>query len=633
MKIRCMRIYFLTAVFATFILTVTCCSGREGVKADLGTALRLSNENRPELEKVLEYYSKDKKDTLKLKAAKFLISNMIAHYSIGGEAMDRYVRGIDSVLKDKPATIRTIYYRIAARQVVAAGLEEIEFDLHHIKADYLIRNIERSFQIWADYRQHYPMSFGEFCEYILPYRVEYEPLSDWKDSTMSDYYGLSAIDRVGFESGLYDNYITYKTSLNLTIVPAVIPDTLFRRHNLDCIDIAFDELYLKRSVGIPVVVDFVPHYPTKENRHYWTSIIDRRYISDNLTTYKSPYAAKVYRKTYSLNPIPVDKVNFVPSFLRSPYNKDVTELYQQVASLEYDFGKVPGDCEYGYLAVFNNLSWQELGWARMQHGKVKFDKIGCDIMYLPTYYEGSKQVCGRYPVWLDTDGKAIEMKPDKASVQNVTLDRKFTYNLMGDYWGWSVIGTMVLATNNLKNSTFDTIATFDSYKFMTYDSVLTHTDKKYKYWMLQKKPNAYPELGSVLLLNERGESLQGSGFTMNENKIVNKTSLIPTLIFSDDVVTGACILHIIGVEFDEPRAVSEIKYVSRNDGNGVYPGEEYELFYFDEGGWVSLGRKMATGYDITYENVPTHALFWLRNRTKGVEERPFTVDRGRVRFW
>lgn len=633
MKIRDMRICFLKIVSVAFILAVTCCSDRQGVKADLDVALRLSKANRPELEKVLEHYSKDKKDVLKLEAAKFLISNMIAHYSIGGETMDQYVRDIDSVLRDKPATVRTIYYRIAARQVVAAGLEEIEFDLHHITADYLIRNIERSFQIWADYRQHYPMSFDEFCEYILPYRVDYEPLSNWKDPAISDYYGLSAIDRVGFESGLYDNYITYKTDLHSTIVPSVIPDTLFRRYDLDCIDQAFNELYPKRSVGIPVVVDFVPHYPTKENRHYWTSVIDRRYISDNLTTYRNPYAAKVYRKTYSLNPIPVDKDNFVPEFLRSPYHKDVTELYEQVASLEYDFGKVPGACRYGYLAVFNSLSWQELGWARMRRGKVKFEKMGRDIMYLPTYYEGSKQIYGRYPVWLDTDAKVIEMKPDKISTQNVTLDRKFTYNIMGDYWGRNVIGTMVLATNNLKNSTFDTIATFDSYKFMAYDSVLTHTDKKYKYWMLRNKPNIYAELGSVLFLNERGESLQGSGFTMNENKVVNKTSLVPALIFSEDVVTGGCILHIVGIEFEEPRAVSEIKYVSRNDGNGVYPGEEYELFYFDEGGWVSLGKKVATGYNITYDNVPTQALFWLRNRTKGVEERPFTVDQGRVRFW
>ena len=58
-----------------------------------------------------------------------------------------------------------------------------------------------------------------------------------------------------------------------------------------------------------------------------------------------------------------------------------------------------------------------------------------------------------------------------------------------------------------------------------------------------------------------------------------------------------------------------------------------ELLYFDRGEWVSLGRKVATADYIEYDNVPSGALYWLRNRTEGKEERPFTVVNGKIRFW
>lgn len=38
-------------------------------------------------------------------------------------------------------------------------------------------------------------------------------------------------------------------------------------------------------------------------------------------------------------------------------------------------------------------------------------------------------------------------------------------------------------------------------------------------------------------------------------------------------------------------------------------------------------------YSVDYGDVPAGALYWLRNRTKGVEERVFTVEDGQARFW
>ncbi len=54
-----------------------CCSGNEDRRME--KALEISGTNRAELEKVLEHY---REDSLKLRAARFLIENMQYHFSV-----------------------------------------------------------------------------------------------------------------------------------------------------------------------------------------------------------------------------------------------------------------------------------------------------------------------------------------------------------------------------------------------------------------------------------------------------------------------------------------------------------------------------------------------------------------------
>lgn len=65
-----------------------------------------------------------------------------------------------------------------------------------------------------------------------------------------------------------------------------------------------------------------------------------------------------------------------------------------------------------------------------------------------------------------------------------------------------------------------------------------------------------------------------------------------------------------------------------DDSNLIFPGERYELFYWD-GRWKSLGSKLAEQTYLDYDNVPRNALLWLRNLDKGVQERIFVYDNGK----
>lgn len=68
----------------------------------LEKTLDLAQSNRGELEKVIQYYSQNEADSLKLKAARFLIMNMPGHYSLLAETMKIIVKHRRKLFSPKP---------------------------------------------------------------------------------------------------------------------------------------------------------------------------------------------------------------------------------------------------------------------------------------------------------------------------------------------------------------------------------------------------------------------------------------------------------------------------------------------------------------------------------------------------
>lgn len=70
-------------IYICILLNLFSCSSYE--KERLEAALVFADDNRPELEKVLTYYEGD---SLKLKAAVYLIENMPLYYTYKGKDLD-----------------------------------------------------------------------------------------------------------------------------------------------------------------------------------------------------------------------------------------------------------------------------------------------------------------------------------------------------------------------------------------------------------------------------------------------------------------------------------------------------------------------------------------------------------------
>jgi glutaredoxin len=80
-----------------------------------------------------------------------------------------------------------------------------------------------------------------------------------------------------------------------------------------------------------------------------------------------------------------------------------------------------------------------------------------------------------------------------------------------------------------------------------------------------------------------------------------------------------------------PQSVIGVRFSPLNADNGITAGDEFELYYWDNG-WQYGGSSRADYEYISFENIPINKLYWLVNTTRGREELPFIVINGKQHF-
>lgn len=144
----------------------------------LDQSMELAGDNRQELEKVLAYFEDDE-DPLKYEAACFLIENMPYHGTFYGKDLEKYIKAYDT-MGAEPKEKRGEKWNELSKKIDQTGLKYAT-DITKVKADYLIRLINQAVDTWkaSSWSKEYDKSV--FFDYVLPYRVANEPLSDWRE--------------------------------------------------------------------------------------------------------------------------------------------------------------------------------------------------------------------------------------------------------------------------------------------------------------------------------------------------------------------------------------------------------------------------------------------------------------------
>src|SRR5699024_5082462 len=84
----------------------------------------------------------------------------------------------DTSYKNKKRRTGELYHQYQVNRITSTLY--LRNDLTFIKAGYLIDNIDQAFDAWQNYPWSAHVSFNDFCNYILPYKVFNEPLERWR---------------------------------------------------------------------------------------------------------------------------------------------------------------------------------------------------------------------------------------------------------------------------------------------------------------------------------------------------------------------------------------------------------------------------------------------------------------------
>ena len=592
----------------------------------LDEALRLAGDNRSQLEQVLDHYAQSPADSLKLRAARFLIENMPGHYTLDGKIINTLRAEIDRDTVLNYLQKKNLDISLCFKSGIASNSRKLE-DVQHITAEYLIHHIDRSFER----REYFPwlryLPFDDFLEYVLPYRVANERPDAWIDAIQVD----TAIARPMLlaDNGRYNTWIFMKSlPLNVDkdihediLGPRIIQSDLYQ----DCFHLALHDLFRSKASAIPAAVDCLPHYANRNGYHYWNASRTPDIKNTNMESSTERKSGKVYRLMFSLQtdwqPAPSE---YMPDFFKNPFYRDVTDYYMHTADVSLSMARgLNASPRYAYLAVFCDLDWKTITIAPVKHRQAAFLDMGKDILYRPVYFRRHTMCSLDYPFILGLEGKTHRLVPDTTRLLSLRLERKYPTSAALLMYVQELSPSVLLASNLPLPSSSDTLAS-SFFALKTRVEVRLDTARPYRYWHVEIPRGV--TCAEAIFFDAKGQILKGQidgqHFRMQDGDPL--TNQIPP-------VSGK---NVATIDFGRPVSISRVVLLPRSDGNGIYPGDDYELFYHDLDGWQSLGRRVATDYFLDYDNLPAGALYWLHNHTRGVEERPFTItDSGGVRFW
>ena len=619
----------------------------------LRQSLEHAGSNREELEKVLRHYEDDE---AKRRAAVFLISNIGGRYSTTGGRVDEFHHFIDSVycIRQEEYDIPAIYNAFRNRTRNSYASTRREHDLKHISSKYLIRHIDRSFELWnRPWNSH--LSLEEFCEWILPYRLHDEQLESWHDIFRPVFDNLlTDTVRTAAQACAVINNRLKELPIHIaleTVRPSAIrPSSLINIKFGLCEDYANLAVYAMRSVGIPVGIETVPHWGNTNNRHTFNVVYDndgRHYDFSggedqpgehlNRFSHKIP---KVYRNRYSANPHSLAMrcgKEQVPSFFRNPFMEDVTANYPFIGVKDIVLPAIKGtENRFAYLCVFDPQGWTPVAWAEVEGDSLRFKSVGPDIVYHLAYYEKDALVLSGHPFLLDAAGHVTHYIPT-GERRSMELYRKHPESESLKSIPGRVKGGRFQGADNPRFRNAEDLYVIADEPPFKYVCVPVKSSRPYRYYRYLTSEECNGNMAEVEFhASGSGEPLTGKVIGDYEPSIYYPRNTAEKM-FDGDALTFFHTNNMPcwgGLELERAEHVDSIRFIIRNDDNGVRKGNLYELFYMSDGRWVSLGRQTATEDDrIVFADVPTGALYWLRNLTRGREERIFTYEDGKQIWW
>lgn len=621
------------------IVLFSCSSKNE----KLEFALQQAENNRLELEKVLNHY---KNDSLKYKSAIFLIENM-PYYTYQVSPQIDSTKNLLSKIFEKwdfseKERKKGIHFQKTSSPIIKQDIKEI-------KANLLIENIDYAFRVWQEKPWNKHLPFEDFCELILPYRIAEEPLTNWRKKYYekynpildSLYKGKDVVEACNILSDyMKTEKFFYFTDFS---TPRQGADFQLKNRIGTCRDACDIATYVMRSVGIPVTTDMYLYSPEYQIDHEWNVVRDTtgKYLpfwyeqfnavrDDNFTDKRKK--GKVFRMTYGIQKN-LNQLEKLPPSLQNPFLKDVTAQY-------FGYNKVSIPCKEKIDNVFIGIFTARNGWLPVGQGKIEnknilFENIEPFVIYQPLTYKNNELIPITYPFMYKKD-KVHIFTPEKEK-QEIALTRKYStrkVNLLQfiDYMN----GVKIKGTNSQNSTRENTLCEVHIPDIKQVETININSVVGYQRIRYQAPVNKRLQLAEIHFFDEKDNKIQFDTIycdgkpTRNIDfyKLENCYDNNP-ISFFETASWGNSIFF----ESNKPKFIKTIQITPRNDDNFIREGDIYELFYNSgEKGWISLGEQRATNKPTLYYKTPKNTVLWLKNKTRGKEEQIFTYENGRQVF-
>jgi hypothetical protein len=317
-------------------------------------------------------------------------------------------------------------------------------DYNTVDAKSLIENIDSAYAASETLLKHNIVDFENFSEYVLPYNINYAKPEAWRKMILKD--DKAAIIR---KSKTKTEIINSINKINSQLLPNYKFDTSNDREDTlsyseilkskkgSCTTMANLAQYYYRALGIPVSQDFVIVWGNTSGGHAWNSLIlhgaeelsflglEQKLKNYNpllgygapkgkpqLATYKKP--GKIFRRTYTSQ---VQSLAFkykgtpmLPDVLREYRLIDITSRYIKTRdistkSLLNSKSKILLICNY------NTNSWIPVAAAENRNDNFIFKDMGVDMLYLFSEYNHNEYNYISFPIVVDAMGQISQLKP------------------------------------------------------------------------------------------------------------------------------------------------------------------------------------------------------------------------------
>lgn len=322
-------------------------------------------------------------------------------------------------------------------------------DSQVISFDFIQTHAKRMLYDWEHSPHYSELTWEEFCEYWLPYRVDREKFSD-SYPVLSERYtfvrdslskGMSVVNATNLLEKDLKSWLRFDLRDHASLSrPSVLETASIKKGGCNT-RTEFTCMAL-RAIGIVSTIDECPVWGHRNSGHQWNVIRTsegnwlpfngaENFIGNFPSINDSVKAPKIYRKQFSPNCgfAPSVRMEEMPSIFYNNCRKDVTSEYVATTNLVI-YPEYAREDSILYLSVFNDKDWKIVSWAALNNGQANFLSMGCnDIVYLPVYYQRHTMFPGGLPFVLHKNGTMSVLKINKEDCS----DRELHYsNVMFD---------------------------------------------------------------------------------------------------------------------------------------------------------------------------------------------------------